>query len=164
MLQRFLTTYNRPLFQVWLLRTISLTWKHEKLEAKLLTALFHTAKNSSSGYKIQNNLKDCYNLLNVHDDCTEEELKEAYIRLAKIYHPDSQSETADPKKFGQVKEAYKAVKVNENNSSFLLLLTLLHSEWPKLYGVLAILSAIGLRWMGTHSGQETLLCLFLSPF
>ena len=25
------------------------------------------------------------------------------------------------------------------------LLTLLHSEWPKLYGVLAILSAIGLK-------------------
>ena len=24
-------------------------------------------------------------------------------------------------------------------------LTLLHSEWPKLYGVLAVLSAIGLR-------------------
>ena len=27
-------------------------------------------------------------------------------------------------------------------------LTLLHSEWPKLYGVLAVLSAIGLSWMG----------------
>ena len=26
-----------------------------------------------------------------------------------------------------------------------LFLTLLHSEWPKLYGVLAILSAIGLK-------------------
>ena len=25
------------------------------------------------------------------------------------------------------------------------LLTLLHSEWPKLYGVLAVLSAIGLK-------------------
>ena len=25
-------------------------------------------------------------------------------------------------------------------------LTLLHSEWPKLYGVLAILSAVGLKW------------------
>ena len=28
---------------------------------------------------------------------------------------------------------------------FLFLLTLLHSEWPKLYRVLAILSAIGLK-------------------
>ena len=26
-------------------------------------------------------------------------------------------------------------------------LTLLHSEWPKLYGVLAILSAIGLKYV-----------------
>ena len=30
-----------------------------------------------------------------------------------------------------------------------LILTLLHSEWPKLYGVLAILSAIGL--MNAHN-------------
>ena len=31
------------------------------------------------------------------------------------------------------------------NYSFSNTLNLLHSEWPKLYGVLAILSAIGLR-------------------
>ena len=28
-------------------------------------------------------------------------------------------------------------------------LTLLHSEWPQLYGVLAILSAVGLKWLYT---------------
>ena len=33
-------------------------------------------------------------------------------------------------------------------------LTLLHSEWPKLYGVLAILSGIELR-SATLSGEET---------
>ena len=31
--------------------------------------------------------------------------------------------------------------------TFTFALTLLHSEWPKLYGVLAILSAIGLIWL-----------------
>ena len=29
--------------------------------------------------------------------------------------------------------------------NYSILLTLLHSEWPKLHGVLAVLSAIGLR-------------------
>ena len=32
-------------------------------------------------------------------------------------------------------------------------LTLLHSEWPKLYGVLAILSAIGLISSGNGTPQ-----------
>ena len=42
-----------------------------------------------------------------------------------------------------------ALRINDNISvymySFQMLLSLLHSEWPKLYRVLAILSAIGLN-------------------
>ena len=72
---------------------------------------FKTSAFSSVGYKIQDNLKDCYSLLNIKEGCSEEELKESYIRLAKVYHPDSQSETADAKKFNQVKDAYRAIKV-----------------------------------------------------
>ena len=34
-----------------------------------------------------------------------------------------------------------------------LKLTLLHSEQPKLYGVLAVLSAIGLKKKGTYSSN-----------
>lgn len=39
--------------------------------------------------------------------------------MAKLYHPDSQSPTADPKKFNQVKEAYKTIKLKleERNTS-----------------------------------------------
>ena len=37
-----------------------------------------------------------------------------------------------------------------------LTLTLLHSEWPKLYGVLAVLSAIGLRCMDILSEEAIL--------
>lgn len=48
-----------------------------------------------------------------------DELKEAYFKMAKLYHPDSQSTTADPKKFDQVKEAYRAIKkkIVETNSA-----------------------------------------------
>ena len=38
-----------------------------------------------------------------------------------------------------------------------LLLTLLHSERPKLYGVLAVLSAVGLKWASSDhlmTGEE----------
>ena len=44
-----------------------------------------------------------------------------------------------------------------NNSS--LSLTLLHSEWPKLYGVLAVLSAIGLK--AFFSGALNCFCLYI---
>ena len=45
-------------------------------------------------------------------------------------------------------------------------LTLLHSERPKLYGVLAILSAIGLKLNGhnTFPGETTLSFPFLPPY
>lgn len=39
-----------------------------------------------------------------------DELKEAYFKMAKLYHPDSQSTTADSKKFDQIKQAYKTIK------------------------------------------------------
>ena len=38
-----------------------------------------------------------------------------------------------------------------------LFLTLLHSEWPKLYGVLAVLSEIGLVCMATLPWETILL-------
>ena len=38
-------------------------------------------------------------------------------------------------------------------------LTLLQSEWPKLYGVLAILSAVGLRKLVKDSVRPTVLTI-----
>ena len=37
-----------------------------------------------------------------------------------------------------------------------MLLTLLHSEWPKLYGVFAILSAVGLKV--EHRCEKIIMC------
>ncbi|XP_078618946.1 dnaJ homolog subfamily C member 28-like [Branchiostoma floridae x Branchiostoma japonicum] len=62
------------------------------------------------GYKLAKNLKDCYSLLGISDGCTEAELKEAFIKRAKQYHPDSGSKTADSRKFAQVEEAYRTVQ------------------------------------------------------
>ncbi|XP_077977380.1 dnaJ homolog subfamily C member 28-like [Glandiceps talaboti] len=80
--------------------------------------LFLSARYASgaAGYKIASNLKDCYQLLNIPEDCDSSQLKGAYIRLAKHYHPDSKSTTADAKKFAQVQEAYRTIsaRLSEN--------------------------------------------------
>ncbi|XP_061180349.1 dnaJ homolog subfamily C member 28-like [Saccostrea echinata] len=62
------------------------------------------------GYQLRSNIKDCYSILNVTDDSSDDEVKEAYLRLAKVYHPDSGTSSADPRKFNQIKEAYVAIK------------------------------------------------------
>ena len=41
-------------------------------------------------------------------------------------------------------------------------LTLLHSEWPKLYGVLAILSAVGLKCTSGVTRKITATFIFAS--
>ncbi|KAL4222156.1 subfamily C [Mactra antiquata] len=70
----------------------------------------HISTAKCVGYKLKSNISDCYSLLNLNEGCTMEELKQAYFEKAKMYHPDSMSTMADPKKFSQVKEAYKTIK------------------------------------------------------
>ncbi|XP_052800891.1 dnaJ homolog subfamily C member 28-like isoform X2 [Mya arenaria] len=84
-----------------------------------LSARITSSTTCRVGYQIKDNLSDCYNRLNVPEDCTVDELKEAYFKLAREYHPDSKSSTADARKFNQVKEAYKAIKskLNAENGS-----------------------------------------------
>ncbi|KAK3589098.1 hypothetical protein CHS0354_017439 [Potamilus streckersoni] len=63
-----------------------------------------------TGDKLKENLKDCYQLLNLKEGCTEEDLKKAFLKLAKTYHPDGGTSTSDAKKFSQVREAYLEIK------------------------------------------------------
>ena len=43
-------------------------------------------------------------------------------------------------------------------------LTLLHTEWPKLNGVLAILSAKGLRKSALHTILDPIICILPSKY
>ncbi|KAL3831616.1 hypothetical protein ACJMK2_023351 [Sinanodonta woodiana] len=69
-------------------------------------------EQSHAGYKLKENLKDCYQLLNLKEGCTEEDLKKSFLQFAKMYHPDGGVSTSDARKFSQVREAYLAVKAN----------------------------------------------------
>ncbi|XP_033112859.1 dnaJ homolog subfamily C member 28-like [Anneissia japonica] len=54
-------------------------------------------------------VKRCYELLKLEDDCKLCDAKAAYIKLAKRYHPDSSSCSANIEKFRKIHEAYDKV-------------------------------------------------------
>lgn len=54
-------------------------------------------------------LKEYYAILNVQKSSTPKEIKESFLRLSKIYHPDNRT-TGSHLKFVQLKEAYDAIK------------------------------------------------------
>ncbi|XP_033002844.1 dnaJ homolog subfamily C member 28 [Lacerta agilis] len=69
------------------------------------------------------NIKDSYRLLNLQEGCSMEDVRNSFRDLAKQYHPDSGSATADSATFVQIEEAYRVVlnymtkkmKSSENN-------------------------------------------------
>jgi len=54
-------------------------------------------------------VKDCYLLLGVDWSATVVDVREAYLRLAKQYHPDCGRNTADAGKFARIEQAYRVV-------------------------------------------------------
>ncbi len=54
--------------------------------------------------------KDYYDILGVKPEATDTEIKSAYRRLARKYHPDVSKESAAEEKFKSVNEAYEALK------------------------------------------------------
>lgn len=54
-------------------------------------------------------VKDCYLLLGVDWSATVVDVREAYLKLAKQYHPDCGRKTADAGKFARIEQAYRVV-------------------------------------------------------
>ena len=52
----------------------------------------------------------CQNL-KLNTDCTVEDVKFAYIQMAKLHHPDSGHPGADSAKFAQIEDSYKKLMV-----------------------------------------------------
>ncbi|XP_028847490.1 dnaJ homolog subfamily C member 28 [Denticeps clupeoides] len=65
----------------------------------------------SHGPRMSHGLKESYRLLQLPGDgeSSQAEVREAYLRMAKLYHPDSGAPTADAVFFSRVEEAYRAV-------------------------------------------------------
>ncbi len=66
-------------------------------------------------------VKDFYQILGVEKDSSTEEVKKAYRRLAKDYHPDSQPnnhDTNNHEKFKEITEAYKVLSDPEKRKKY----------------------------------------------
>ncbi|GLD53085.1 dnaJ homolog subfamily C member 28 [Lates japonicus] len=72
----------------------------------------------SSGPQISRSLQESYRLLQLPDEgnSSPAQVKEAYLRLAKLYHPDSGAPTADAVLFSRVEEAYRAVLAHQSKT------------------------------------------------
>ncbi|XP_071376430.1 dnaJ homolog subfamily C member 28 [Centroberyx affinis] len=72
----------------------------------------------SSRPQISRSLRESYRLLQLPDEggSSPAQVKEAYLRLAKLYHPDSGAATADAVLFARVEEAYRAVLAHQSQT------------------------------------------------
>ncbi|KAF7655962.1 hypothetical protein LDENG_00048030 [Lucifuga dentata] len=72
----------------------------------------------SSVPQISRGLQESYRLLQlpVEGNSSPAQVKEAYLHLAKLYHPDSGAPTADAALFAQVEEAYRAVLAHQSQT------------------------------------------------
>jgi DnaJ-class molecular chaperone len=68
--------------------------------------------------------KDYYKILGLDRTASIEEIKDAYISQAKIYHPDVRSDnlqSTEADKFKEIAEAYAVLSIPESKLSFDLL-------------------------------------------
>ena len=62
-----------------------------------------------STHKSKRNMREYYGLLNLDEGCSADDVRESFRKLAKQYHPDGGSSTADSATFIRIKEAYRKV-------------------------------------------------------
>lgn len=63
-------------------------------------------------------MKDYYKILGLTKDCTDEDIKKSYRKLASIYHPDVSNDPEANKKMAEINEAYSVLKDPSKRASY----------------------------------------------
>jgi molecular chaperone DnaJ len=63
-------------------------------------------------------IKDYYRILGVDRNASQEEIKKAYRRLAKLYHPDRNPDPSAEEKFKEINEAYHVLSDEERRREY----------------------------------------------
>jgi len=59
-----------------------------------------------------------YNILNINNDASKKDIKQAYLKLAKIYHPDKNKNFDAHEKFIEIHTAYEILYNNDTNKNY----------------------------------------------
>ena len=62
--------------------------------------------------------RDYYEVLGIHRDATQDDIRKAYRTLARKYHPDVSDESDAEEKFKEVGEAYEVLKDPEKRTAY----------------------------------------------
>ncbi|KAM5333153.1 dnaJ homolog subfamily C member 28 [Glossophaga mutica] len=76
---------------------------------KMLPYLGVLRNRMMSTHKLKKKMREYYRLLNLDEGCSAGDVRESFRKLAKQYHPDSGSSTADSATFIKIEEAYRKV-------------------------------------------------------
>jgi molecular chaperone DnaJ len=66
----------------------------------------------------EDNKRDCYEILDINKDASDQDIKAAFRKLAKKYHPDVSKEPNSIEKFKEINEAYSILSDKEKREQY----------------------------------------------
>ena len=111
-------------------------------------------------------MKDLYKILGVKEDASEEEIRERWVELTKLYHPDRGEDIASDEKIREINEAYQVLKHSSTRVEYDLKKAFNHKDrrrkgtvdfkrWGVPASILIILTIVGVIYIKNFETNQT---------